>query len=244
MDNVTSIVASSSEPYLHPSSGGSCSGIIENVHPADLAIKLGMSAMQEPYVTQTVAESHVESQLASLPVWLDTECMFATRQYFCSSVFLKPVAQDAMSVFAKNNISLTQLSFAGVNISALRVEQFYIPSYPHEDTCANYYAKCYDYFKATNVSSYQPERCNQSSIEGIRSFPTGNQTVLRVKISLNRSAVSTDMLVFETSPNKLLGATDTSGYKPLCPRGWVDPDHRTDPDNDWMAGSGCATACR
>jgi hypothetical protein len=200
--------------------------------------------MQMPLVAQTKMEIVLGTLIGSLPKWLSNDCHFATRQFYCSSWMIEPQLQTAAYMFANNNISIRQLSSAGINVSEILEDIFYLPSYPHQDICINYFDKCENYMKEFDISAYQPELCNIVDHDGVRGFPIGNQTVLRMELFLNITTNISTPISFATSPNRLLYATDVFGYEPQCPRGFVDPDNRLDPDNDMVSGTACATACR
>jgi hypothetical protein len=221
-----------------------CSGIIDAVHTPEMTRMLGQPPMQKPFAAQTVVENILRGIFAALSTSRSSECQFSTRKYFCSAWMLKPEAQNMSYVFEHNNISDGQLLGARVNMATQQDNQVYLPSYPHRDICFQYFDECGDYLRVFDKASYQPERCNQVLENGVESFPTGSQVVLHLEMALSNSTNYSTMINFITSPNRLLNVVDKSDYQTPCPQGFVVPDNKRDPDNDWIDGTVCATACR
>jgi hypothetical protein len=163
MTNVTTNIATISEPYLYPESGGACSGIVEDVHTPEMTRMLGQPPMRKPFLVQTIVENMLRGQFDDLPASLSTECQFATRKYFCSTWMLKPEAQNMSYVLQNNNVSGGHVLGVGVNLTTPSDYQLYLPSYPHRDICVQYFDKCGNYLKESFQQSILSTGALQSS---------------------------------------------------------------------------------
>jgi hypothetical protein len=212
--------------------------------------------MQQPYFVQSFIEQKMSDMIKQLPVMLSEKCHFALRKYFCGSYMAHPEAQvfgDVLSKAIKKGTGSTLstvyqeylLTSLGVNASQLMDYTFYLPSYPHTEVCEEYTEHCAEFAAMSGIDALIPNCTAKLSSGTIKQFPTDNQTIQSLSLPVTLSGVSITLsLEFQTSPNKMLSARDTSGFKTQCPLGFVVPDDPSHPRVNWVPGMGCATACR
>ena len=211
-----------SEPYLYREFG-SCSGIIDNIFiPRNRAL--------HNFSFQRSVEADIRKEFDALDVWMSKDCNFATRKVVCASTMLRPVNVTVASVLTLNNVTFTQLieimKFQNSSSVITNSSEFYVPSYPSQDICVDYYDKCGAYLEVFNKTSSVLGKyvnnvtsfCEAVNQFGVRLFPSTTQTVYTVT-----GNISNDLsLLIQTAPSKYLEAKDLSNFTTVCPTGKIN----------------------
>ena len=128
---------------------GVCAGITKEVFiPSSLAIMPLLAPMQPSYVIQQIIEQTLSQRLSKLlsnPTQGQT-CKFALRKLICGTYFLLPRLQVRESLLLKSGVTfnaLNVLTTEGVNVSMLRQHTFYLPSFPSQSVCTEYFSACF-----------------------------------------------------------------------------------------------------
>jgi hypothetical protein len=124
----------------------------------------------------------------------------------------------------------------------------------------NYVAKCKKFLTKMKLSipkcASDTATATDSSGRQVtyRLYPSADQAIASIPLSSNillttaaSYATTTSANVnITTSPNSLAAITayDTSGFATKCPYGTVVPEDPTHPRVVYVAGTGCANACR
>jgi hypothetical protein len=178
-----SVVASSKEPYI----GKTCTGIIRSVYvPAPSALDARLAPLLPPYVVQSIIEQKLAANIAKVPLFFSSACLLAQRQYACSIGF--NVAHKVTALGAAFN-------------------DFYLPSFPHQDICTYYLRTCSGPIKM--VPSLNGN-CSAVLSNGLKQFPTGMQSI----VSINLGA---GPMVMQTPPNRQAVQNVTASYVTQCP---------------------------
>lgn len=76
-------VAATSEPYLYQESGA-CSGLVTDVYiPPGYILDASLPYLSPQYEIQSITESKLVDAFSQIPVYIDSDCHFAFRKYFC-----------------------------------------------------------------------------------------------------------------------------------------------------------------
>jgi hypothetical protein len=228
--------------------------------------------MQQAYVVQQEIEAELLRIFSNAPKWLDEDCHFAMRKYYCTAYYLKPQKRILSELLRANRINVQNatktwrralnMSSTG-DVSTYLNLAIYVPSYPSRSICLNYEKTCAASLARTEMAAFVPN-CNASVTKGQSNaflwssasaeggdddrdsdsfllFPSVNQSVMILPRLLGTSK-TIDVV---TAPRKLSkNAIDTYGYVTACPTGFVVPDDKLHPRNNWIKGTGCAVACR
>ena len=179
---------------------------------------------------------------------------------------LKDSGYDPDSLFA---FWRTYYRLTATEASQVLNYSFYAPSYPHQSICKDYLSACEPFLERARLmkgvsSAIFVRDCaaKLQTVDGISeytyAFPSSDHQTVEVLplavIFVNGSAVinmtsnnrSSDaiMLNVTTSTNYLNSTALHFRSSTQCPHGFVVPEDESHPRNHWMAGTGCAEACR
>jgi hypothetical protein len=245
----TSPVASAMETYKYGDEGA-CGGITTKLYvPPGNVFNSTLSPIQPTHAVQELVEAKLLGIFDTIPAWVSNTCYFAIRKYFCGVHMPYPQQLTLGAVLRSNGISETTFraaygnSSGMANIDDVLSYDFYLPSYPDVSVCGEYVRECGQIADISGLEIFRPRCSANATVYGptFDLFPSGNQTILSLYLLMFASNAN-----FNTSPNLLYGAFDTSAdsYVPKCPYGFVAPDDITQPRNRWYKGTGCAKACR
>eukprot|EP00595_Chromulina_sp_UTEXLB2642_P001367 CAMPEP_0196761414 /NCGR_PEP_ID=MMETSP1095-20130614/650_1 /TAXON_ID=96789 ORGANISM="Chromulina nebulosa, Strain UTEXLB2642" /NCGR_SAMPLE_ID=MMETSP1095 /ASSEMBLY_ACC=CAM_ASM_000446 /LENGTH=183 /DNA_ID=CAMNT_0042110947 /DNA_START=834 /DNA_END=1382 /DNA_ORIENTATION=+ len=149
---------------------------------------------------------------------------------------MKTFASIIESFGSYANYVTYQLAAKGVNTTALKTFNFYLPSYPSQQVCEDYSSKCGGFIQLSGLEALVPKCSSKTS--SISNYPNSTQTIITLPIEGFEVALTTD-------PNELEDSNNNE-YEPKCPTGFVIPD---DPDNSLVryvpdSTSACAISCK
>lgn len=262
-------LSDSLEPYI----GSVCSAFYSESIVVPSGSQLGLSYRQPPFMIQSLLESEILGIMQSVKLFLTPACRTSLLRMMCASVFQVPSGQTVSALVSSESVVVVSgmaqfVESIGLQLSDVLAYKFYEPALPVVDVCLAYYAQCpiYPALKS-NISLLTPDCLRRPSL-GIENMSTVNvvhavsefdvvggavwasnsTTVAMRRVPLYWDAIGAQIsrqvlyLVTKSEPN-VYDEQVMLAYEPICPSGFVVPEHPTNPGILWVEGTACAFSC-
>lgn len=243
-------LAGSTETYLRSSTP--CLGLVDTFYSIPgYKVSSSFTALQLPYVMQSVINTQLTAAFKTFPAWMTSECRLATKEYFCRQYFLNPqpitVGAAMREAIVRQGLSAYSTAIqAGVQSSypGLLTAYVTIPSYPNRSVCTHYTDVCASFRSVANSASLTPN-CELVS-GGLEVFPVANQTISSTVFPLASLGTSLNVQ-FNSDPATVFYYNEAEYvYEPTCPHGYstYTEEQKNEKGVRVVTGSACAANCR